>query len=128
MRSSDPSSLPRSFCRNAGWVWMNSSLTGGDRKIFDEPQVDAHAHARKQQHGLLAGDRLGRLQNAVGTADLVVQVLPPLGQEVLPRAFVLKDLGHDVGQDLDQLGLALAEGLLVRDLVEVAGGLGCPSP
>ena len=34
-----------------------------------------------------------------------------------------EDLGHDVGEDLDQLGLGLAQGLLVGDLVEVARGL-----
>ena len=37
---------------------------------------------------------------------------------------VLDDLGHDVGEDPDQLLFALAQGLLIRDLVEVAERLG----
>ena len=36
---------------------------------------------------------------------------------------VLEDLGNHVGEDPDQLLLALAQGLLVGDLVEVAEGL-----
>src|SRR5258707_4976292 len=37
---------------------------------------------------------------------------------------VLDDLGDDLGEVADQLQFALAEGLLVGDLVEVARGLG----
>ena len=96
----------------------------GDRQVVDQPQVDPHPHARKQKHRFFAGDRLGGLQDAIGPADLVVQVLPALGEQGLAgRALVLEDLGDDVGEDLDQLGLGLAQGLLVGDLVEVAGGL-----
>ncbi len=89
-RSSTPSSDPRSFWRNAGWVWMNSSLTVAIERSSIRPQVDPHPHARQQKHGLFAGDRLGRLQDAIRPADLVVQVLRPLGEQRLAgRALVL---------------------------------------
>ncbi len=66
-----------------------------------------------------------RLEHAVGPADLVVEVLPLLVDELLAGlALVLDDLGDDLGEVADQLRLALAEGLLVGDLVEVAEGLG----
>ena len=124
LRSSTPSSEPRSFWRKAGWVWMNSSLTVAIDRSSIRPRLIPIRTLDKQEHGLFAGDRLGRLEDAVGPADLVVQVLPPLGEQGLAgRPLVLEDLGHDVGEDLDQLGLALAQGLLVGDLVEVARSL-----
>ena len=58
-------------------------VDGGDRQVVDQAQVDSHPDAREQEHRLLAGDRLGGLEHAVGAADLVVQVLPALGQQGL---------------------------------------------
>ena len=53
-----------------------------------------------------------------------MEVLPPLSQESLPGgAFISQHLGNDVGEDLDQFRLALAQRLLVGNLVKIAGSL-----
>ena len=63
-------------------------------------------------------------RNAVGPADLVVQVLVAFAdQEIAGPPLVVDQHRHDVADLLDQVGLALAQRDLVADLVEIAHGL-----
>ena len=96
-----------------------------DFQVVDQAEVDPHPHARQQQHRFFAGDRVSGFQNSISTTDLVVQHLAAFGQEGLPCfAFVFDQLWDDVGKTLDQLRLALAQSLLVGNLIEIAVGLG----
>ena len=89
----------RNFCKWAGCVWMNSSLTVGIWQIVDQAQVDAHPHAREQVHGLFGADRLGVLQRAIGPRTLVVQRLAILLNQRIPHiAFVRDDARDDVSR------------------------------
>ena len=89
--------MPVSFCRWAGWVWMNSLLTRGNLQVVDQAQVHAHPHAREQVHRLFGADRLRGAQDAVGPAHAVVQVLLALAdQEVAGLALVVDEHRHDV--------------------------------
>ena len=111
LRSAVSSSTPVSFCRWAGCVWMNSSLTVGISRSSDQPQVHAHPHAGKQVHGLFGADRLRGAEDAVGPAHAVVQVLVALlDEELAGLALVVDDHRHDVAHLLDQLLLARARG------------------
>ena len=96
-----------------------------DFEVVDQAEVDPHPHARQQQHRFFAGDRVSGFQNSISPTDLVVQHLAAFCQEGLTGfSFIFDELGDHVGKALDQFRLALAQSLLVGDLIEIAVGLG----
>ena len=93
----------------------------GDLHVADQTQEHPHADAGEELHRLLGRDRLGRPQDAVGPAHLIVHVLLCLSdQKLAGPPLVVDQHGHDVAHLLDQFLLGLAERGLVGDLIEVA--------
>ena len=87
--------------------------------------MDAQAHGRQQGQRLVAGDGAGVRQDAPGPEDPVVQGHRAFVRQHLPRLLLVgDDLRNDGPEGLQDVLLAAPQGRLVRDLVDVAGGLG----
>src|SRR5205814_6431754 len=105
------------------WLRVDEELIDrGHRDVVEPVQVDAKANARQQVHGFLRGHHGRGTERPVGPRDLVLERLPVLTHKGVARMpFVLNDLWNDLANLVEDGRLALAEGYLVRDLVEIAG-------
>jgi hypothetical protein len=98
-------------------------VDGKHGDLVHQPQVDAEPDTGEQVHGLLGGHHGGRAERAEGAGDAVLEGLPALAQQrVASLPLVADDLRDDLADFAEDGRLALAEGDLVGNLVEVAGG------
>ena len=94
-----------------------------DLDVVDQAQIDPQANIGEQEHGLFTRDVMSGAEHTVGPAHLVVEDLALFRHQGLPRgSFVLNDLGDDIVEALDEGLLALAESLLIGNLVKVPKG------
>ncbi len=92
----------------------------------DSVHVDAEADSAKEFHGFFDADESCVAECAEGAIDAVIEDAGvAFQQHAAGVVFVLNDVGQDDGLEfLEDFFFGAAEGYLIGDLVEIAGGFG----